>query len=95
MFIHGSTPFVYSESVLIFSMEIKKINMFQRLRDFNVPSAVLDEIFSNEKDLKTMEESWAELESNGMKHDEIAKAISKIILDELGDEFIQSLPTEK
>ncbi|MAQ74213.1 MAG: hypothetical protein CMG22_03115 [Candidatus Marinimicrobia bacterium] len=95
MFIHGSTPFVYSESVLIFSMEIKKIDMFQRLRDFNVPSAVLDEIFSNEKDLKTMEESWAELESNGMKHDEIAEAISKIILDELGDEFIQSLPTEK
>ena len=95
MFIHGSTPFVYSESVLIFSMEIKKIHMFQRLRDFNVPSAVLDEIFSNEKDLKTMEESWAELESNGMKHDEIAEAISKIILDELGDEFIQSLPTEK
>ena len=42
-----------------------------------------------------MEESWAELESNGMKHDEIAEAISKIILDELGDEFIQSLPTEK
>ena len=95
MFIHGSTPFVYSESVLIFSMEIKKINMFQRLKDFNVPVAVLDEIFSKEKDLKTMEESWAELESNGMKHDEIAEAISKIILDELGDEFIQSLPTEK
>ena len=75
MFIHGSTPFVYNESVLIFSMEIKKINMFQRLRDFKVPSAVLDEIFSNEKDLKTMEESWSELESNGMKHDEIAEAM--------------------
>ena len=76
-------------------MEIKKTNMFQRLKDFNVPVAVLDEIFSKDKDLKTMEESWAELESNGMKHDEIAEAISKIILDELGDEFIQSLPTEK
>ena len=86
---------VYGESVLIFSMEIKKINMFQRLKDFNVPVAVLDEIFSKEKDLKTMEKSWAELESNGMKHDEIAEAISKIILAELGDEFIQSLPTEK
>ena len=86
---------VYGESVLIFSMEIKKINMFQRLRDFNVPVAVLDEIFSKDKDLKTMEESWAELVSNGMKHDEIAEAISKVILDELGDEFIQSLPTEK
>ena len=71
------------------------MNMFQRLRDFNVPVVVLDEIFSNKKDLKTMEKSWEELKSKGMKDDEIAEAISKIIIDELGDEFIQSLPTEK
>ena len=76
-------------------MEIKKMNMFQRLRDFNVPTIVLDEIFSNEKDLETMEKSWEELKSKGMKDDEIAEAISKIIIDELGDDFIQSLPTEK
>jgi hypothetical protein len=76
-------------------MEIKKMNMFQRLRDFNVPTIVLDEIFSNEKDLETMEKSWGELKSKGMKDDEIAEAISKIIIDELGDVFIQSLPTEK
>ena len=69
--------------------------MFQRLRDFNVPTIVLDEIFSNEKDLETMEKSWEELKSKGMKDDEIAEAISKIIIDELGDDFIQSLPTEK
>ena len=69
--------------------------MFQRLRDFNVPAVVLDEIFSSKKDLKTMEKSWEELKSKGMKDDEIAEAISKIIIDELGDEFIQSLPTEK
>ena len=71
------------------------MNMFQRLRDFNVPTIVLDEIFSNEKDLETMEKSWGELKSKGMKDDEIAEAISKIIIDELGDVFIQSLPTEK
>ena len=76
-------------------MEIRKMIMFQRLRDFNVPAVVLDEIFSNKKDLKTMEKSWEELKSKGMKDDEIAEAISKIIIDELGDEFIQSLPTEK
>ena len=69
--------------------------MFQRLRDFNVPAVVLDEIFSNKKDLKTMEKSLEELKSKGMQDDEIAEAISKIIIDELGDEFIQSLPTEK
>ena len=75
-------------------MEIKNINMYQRLRDFNVPAAVLDEIFSNENDLKTMEKSWLELKESGMKDDEIAASISKIIIDEIGDEFIQSLPEE-
>ena len=50
------------------------MNMFQRLRDFNVPAVVLDEIFSNKKDLKTMEKSWEELKSKGMKDDEIAEA---------------------
>ncbi len=69
--------------------------MYQRLRDFNVPAAVLDEIFSNENDLKTMEKSWLELKESGMKDDEIAASISKIIIDEIGDEFIQSLPEEK
>ena len=76
-------------------MEIKNINMYQRLREFNVPAAVLDEIFSNENDLKTMEKSWLELKESGMKDDEIAASISKIIIDEIGDEFIQSLPEEK
>ena len=69
--------------------------MYQRLRDFNVPAALLDEIFSNENDLKTMEKSWLELKESGMKDDEIAASISKIIIDEIGDEFIQSLPEEK
>ena len=69
--------------------------MYQRLRDFNVPAAVLDEIFSNENDLKTMEKSWLELKESGMKDDEIAASISIIIIDEIGDEFIQSLPEEK
>ena len=54
--------------------------MYQRLRDFNVPAAVLDEIFSNENDLKTMEKSWLELKESGMKDDEIAASISKIII---------------
>ena len=35
--------------------------MYQRLRDFNVPAMVLDEIFANEKDLKTLEKSWKDL----------------------------------
>lgn len=75
-------------------MEIKTLNMYQRLRDFNVPSAVLDEIFANKNDLNTMTESWKALGKEGLRDDEVAKSIAKVIIEELGDEFIQSLPDE-
>ena len=32
-------------------MELIKINIYERLRDFNVPATIIDEIFSNEDDL--------------------------------------------
>tara|TARA_B100001758_G_scaffold80154_1_gene67930 strand:- start:574 stop:810 length:237 start_codon:yes stop_codon:yes gene_type:complete len=72
-------------------MEMKNINMYQRLRDFNVPAMVLDEIFSNEKDLKTLEKSWKDLVKDGLKNDEVAESIAKVMLEELGDDFIQSI----
>ena len=34
-------------------MDIKKINMYNRLRDHFVPSSVLDYIFGGESDIKT------------------------------------------
>ena len=72
-------------------MEMKNINMYQRLRDFNVPVMVLDEIFANEKDLKTLEKSWKDLVKDGLKNDEVAESIAKVMLEELGDDFIQSI----
>ena len=45
-------------------MEIKNLNMYQRLRDFNIPTIVLDEIFSNDDDLKTLEKSWKDVQNN-------------------------------
>jgi len=72
-------------------MEIKNINMYQHLRDFNVPSIVLDEIFANEEDLKTLEKSWKDLINDGFMSDEVAESIAKVILDELGEDFIQSI----
>ena len=75
-------------------MEIKNLNMFQRLRDFDVPVPVLDEIFANPDDLKKLGESWQTLSKSGMNDDEIAKSIAKVILDELGEDFIQSLPED-
>lgn len=72
-------------------MKGSNLNIYQRLRDFNVPSAVLDEIFSNDEDLSTLVKSWNELRDEKLKDDQIAEAVSKIILKELGDDFIQSL----
>lgn len=65
--------------------------MYQHLRDFNVPSIVLDEIFANEEDLKTLEKSWKDLINDGLMSDEVAESIAKVILDELGADFIQSI----
>ena len=72
-------------------MEMMYFNIYQRLRDCNIPAAVLDEIFSDKKDLDTLSKSWETLKVEGLNGDEIAKEISKIIINELGDDFIQSL----
>ncbi len=76
-------------------MEIKNLNMYQRLSDFNIPTIVLDEIFSNDDDLKTLEKSWKDLIKDGLNNDEVAESIGKVILDELGEEFIQSISDSK
>ena len=62
--------------------------MYQRLRDFMVPSVVLDEIFSSKEDLETLKDSWNSLKSSGRNDDEIGEEVSKIILAELDDDFI-------
>tara|TARA_B100001105_G_scaffold34569_1_gene24237 strand:+ start:526 stop:762 length:237 start_codon:yes stop_codon:yes gene_type:complete len=72
-------------------MEMMCFNIYQHLRDCNIPAAVLDEIFSDKKDLDTLSKSWETLKAEGLNGDEIAKEISKIIINELGDDFIQSL----
>ena len=72
-------------------MESSNLNIYQRLRDFDIPAPVLDEIFSNEDDLKTLVKSWDELKGQGLKEDQVSKLVSEIILKELGDDFLQSL----
>jgi len=72
-------------------MEISILNMYQRLRDYHVPVQVLDEIFLDESDLKTLSDSWKYLEDSGLMGDEIAEEMSTVILDELGDDLVQSL----
>jgi len=65
-------------------MEIEKLNIYNCLRDFNVPAAILDKIFANEKDLKILIDGWIDLRNTGLKHDEIADKVSKLIISEIG-----------
>ena len=62
-------------------MELKKINMYQRLRDFEVPAVFLDEIFNNDKDLDTLSVAWKTLKSSGLSDDNTAQEIASIIFD--------------
>jgi len=64
-------------------MKTKDNNRYRRLRDFRVPIPVLDEIFSNKKDLKTLHTAWNELKTKGMFGDEIAGEISQLIFRDL------------
>ena len=65
-------------------MEIEKINIYNCLRDFNIPAAILDDIFAEKKDLDILINSWRKLKATGLKHDEVAEKVSKLILSEVG-----------
>ena len=64
-------------------MDLIKLNMYQRLRDFQVPVAILDEIFTDEGDLEVLETNWKDLENNDMNGDEIAAEVAKMIFEQL------------
>ena len=64
-------------------MDLIKLNMYQRLRDFQVPVEILDEIFTDEGDLKVLETNWKDLENNDMNGDEIAAEVAKMIFEKL------------
>ena len=65
-------------------MEIEKLNIYNRLRDFNVPTSILDDIFANEQDLDVLIRGWHNLQESGYKDDEIANKISELIFKEIG-----------
>ena len=64
-------------------MDVKRLNIYKRLRDFKVPSTVLDNIFSEENDIKILENAFRTLVEDGFKEDDAAKEISKMIFKEL------------
>ena len=76
-------------------MEIEKLNIYNCLRDFNVPAAVLDEIFANEQDLNILIDAWRDLRKTGLKHDEISEKVSKLIMDEIGFCLLYTSPSQR
>ena len=42
-------------------MDVERLNIYKRLRDFKVPSTVLDNIFSEENDIKILENAFRAL----------------------------------
>ena len=76
-------------------MDVQRLNIYERLRDFKVPSTVLDSIFSDEKDLNILEEAFNALLNDGFRKDEAAEEISKMIFKELNIDPDQSMTEEK
>ena len=57
--------------------------MYQRLRDFNVPAIILDEIFSDEENLNKLIAAWQALKNDNFSDDDTAQEIAKIFFKEL------------
>lgn len=64
-------------------MDIKHLNVYQRLRDFEVPAAVLDAIFEDQEDLDVLIKAWDSLKEDGLKGDEVARVVAEMIFKEL------------
>ena len=64
-------------------MDVERINIYRRLRDFKVPATVLDNIFSSNKDSLVLVKAFRSLIKDGYKGDQAADEISKMIFKEL------------
>ena len=69
--------------------------MYERLRDFFVPSAVLDDIFSKEDDIIVLENAWSSLLNDGLSEDETAQKIAELVFKETGIDPDQGLEEEE
>ena len=69
--------------------------MYERLRDFFVPSAVLDGIFSKEDDIIILKDAWRSLLGDGLSEDETAQKIAELLFKETGIDPGQGLEEEE
>ena len=76
-------------------MNVERLNIYRRLRDFKVPATVLDDIFSSEKDSLVLVEAFRALKKDGFKDDQAADEISKMIFKEIEIEPDHLMEEEK
>jgi len=76
-------------------MDVDRLNIYERLRDFKVPSSILDSIFSEEEDIKVILVAFNALIDDGFNEDQAAQEISKMIFKELDIDPDQSSVDEK
>ena len=78
-------------------MDIERLNIYRRLRDFKVPVTVLDKIFSSDDDSNILISAFKALIKDGFREDQAAKEISKMIFKELNlePEIDYSIEDEK
>jgi len=75
-------------------MNLDRINIYNRLRDHFIPSAVLDEIFTKEEDIQTLESAFTSLIDDGHTEDGAAKKISELVFKETGIDLDYGLEEE-
>ena len=76
-------------------MKIERLNIYERLRDFKVPSSILDSIFSDKSDTAILINAFKALVDDGFKEDQAAEKISEMIFKELKINPNQSMEDEK
>ena len=76
-------------------MDANRVKVYNRLRDFGVPSTVLDNIFKDNSDAQVLMNAFEALLKDGHSEDESAKEISEMIFKELDIVPDQSIEVEK
>ena len=76
-------------------MDMKRFNIYERLRDFKVPSTVLDKIFLEKEDAQILIDAFSALIEDGYSEDDAAREISKMIFKELDLAPDHSIDEEK
>ena len=76
-------------------MDANRVNVYNRLRDFGVPSTVLDNIFKDDSDTQVLINAFEALLEDGHSEDESSKKISQMIFKELDIMPDQSIEVEK